>query len=243
MRLAWISIVAFVAIAGAEALAQTVNLFRTVRPQLLIGIRRDPNGSRADLIEARTIDPKYPPEQLRAQIIELGRLMGSEPRGLNVTRSSITGDASMTTIKATCAIDNIIDRESTKLNLGAIAKAFAGYAAPNEVTGLSVQFLGEAPKKTTLLEYGKEGDPVMVQGSYDPTFNGVEYRIKINSQDPKLIEIPEGSEQKAPTTPSTDAGTGTDWTVWGLVFIAAIAVGALVYSLLTNSKVSKGLKR
>lgn len=237
------SIVAFVAIAGTEALSQTVNLFKTVRPQLLISIRRDPNGSRADLIEARTIDPKYPPEQLRAQLVELGNLLGSPPRGLAVMRSSISGDGSMTTIKATCAVDNLIDRSSTKFHLEEIAKAFAGYAAPSTVTGISVQFLGEAPKATTLLEFGKETDAVQVQGAFDPTFNGVEYRIKLNSQDPKLIQIPEGGEQKPLATPSTPAGKGSDWTIWALIGIAAIAVGALVYSLLTNSKVSKGLKR
>lgn len=241
MRLVWIGVVASLAIAGTAAFSQTTDLFQTVRPQLLLSVHRDPNGSRADLIEVRTIHPQYPPEQLRAQIMELGRLMGSEPRGLLVARASIT--SGMSTIKATCAVDNIIDRDSARLHLEEIAKAFAGYPEPHTVTGISVQFVGEAPKSETLLEYGKDTDPVQVQGVYDPTFNGVEYRIKLNVQDPKLIQIPEGPEQKPAATPSTDARKGTDWTIWALIGVAAIAVGALVYSLLVNSKVSKGWKR
>ncbi len=241
MRLVWIGVVASLAIAGTAAFSQTADLFKTVRPQLLVSIHRDPNGSRADLIEVRTIHPQYPPEQLRAQIMELGRLMGSEPRGLMVARTSISSN--MSTIKATCAVDNIIDRESAKLHLEEIAKAFAGYPEPHAVTGISVQFVGEAPKSETLLEFGSETDSVQVQGMYDSAFGGVEYRIKLNVQDPKLIQIPEGNEQKPSAIPSTEARKGTDWTTWALIAIAAIAVGALVYSLLVNSKVSKGLKR
>lgn len=241
MRLVWIGFVASIAIAGTAAFSQTADLFQTVRPQVLLSVHRDPNGSRADLIEVRTIDPKYPPEQLRTQILELGRQMGSEPRGLLIARATIS--SGMSTIKATFAVDNLIDRNSSKLHLQEIARSFAGYEGEHAVTGISVQFVGEPPKSATLLAYGEASDPVQVQGVYDPTFHGVEYRIKLNTQDPKLIEIPEGAEQKPAASPSTDARKGTDWTLWALIGVAAIAVGALVYSLLVNSKVSKGLKR
>ncbi len=241
MRFAWIVVVAFVTMIATKAVAQAEDLFRTLRPDLIIGISRDPNGSGADLLEFRTIDPKYPPEQLRDQILELGKLMNSEPRGLVVARSSIS--SGMSTIKATCAIDNIIDRSQPRYHLKQIAQAFAGYAEPHAVKGLSIQFLNEKPRKETLLDFGGPNDAVQVQGSFDPTFSAVEYRIKINIQDAKQIEIPEAGEQKPIPAPSSDAKGGPDWMVWGLVFIAAIAVGALVYSLLTNTKVQKGRKR
>ena len=240
MRAAWIGIAAVATSAWGQSPPTAPNLFQTVRPQVLITIRRDPNGSVADLIEARTIDPRYPEEQLRAQLIELGRLMNSEPRGLLVARASITGtDASMTTIKASCAIDNIIDRKSSRFHLTEIARAFAGYPEPNRVTGISVLFLGERPGKQTLLAFGSDKSAVEVQGTLDPTFGGVEYRIKLNSQNAEDIDIPEGGEQKAPAVPSTDAKGGFDWTTWGLIIVAACALGALVYSLVVRSTSSK----
>lgn len=239
MRLAWIGVFACASIAWGQNPATNSGLFQTVRPQVLLTIRRDPNGSAADLIEARTIDPRYPAEQLQAQLIELGRQLNSEPRGLRVGRASITGaDASMTTIKATCAIDSIISRTEQRFHLTEITRAFSGYADPHRVTGLSVMFLGEAPGSKTLLSFGTEKSPVQVQGSYDSTFNGVEYRIKLNSQTAEDINIPEGGEQKPPATPSSDATGGFDWTIWGLILVAACALGALVYSLLTRSTAS-----
>lgn len=227
-----------------QAQTQTNDLMQTVRPQVLLSVRRDPNGSRADLIEVRTTDPQYPVEQLRAQLIELGRLMGSEPRGLLVARSSITGpDASMTTIKGTCAVDNLIDRVTRRLHLTEVAQAFAGYPAPHTVTGISITYVGELPLRDTILTYGIESDPVQVQGSYDPVFRGIEYRIKLNTQKPEEIVIPEAAEQKPMAKTSTVAKEGFDKTIWGLIAIAAVAVGALVYSLLVRSTSSRRASR
>lgn len=239
MRFTWVLVAAMSASAMGQDPPKPANLFQTVRPQVLLTIRRDPNGSVADLIEARTIDPRYPAEQLQAQIVELGRLMNSEPRGLMVGRASITGsDASMTTIKASCAIDNVIDRKAAKFHLTEIARAFAGYSEPNQVTGLSLILVGEKPGKNTLLSYGSDSSPVQVQGTLDPSL-GLEYRIKLNTQKAEDIVIPEGGEQKAPAAPSTDANRGIDWTIWGLIIVAGCALGALVYSLLVRSTTSK----
>jgi hypothetical protein len=239
MRFAWVFVAGMATSAWGQDPPKPTNLFQTVRPQVLITIRRDPNGSVADLVEARTIDPKYPAEQLQAQLIELGRLMNSEPRGLLVGRASITGaDASMTTIKASCAIDNIIDRKSPKFHLAEIAKAFSGFADPNKVTGITLFLVGEKPGKDTLLAFGNEASPVQVQGALDPSL-GLEYRIKLNTQEAEDIVIPEGAEQKSPAAPSTDANRGIDWTIWGLIILAGCALGALVYSLLVRSTSSK----
>jgi hypothetical protein len=232
--------VALMATAVAQSGSPPASLFQTVRPQILLTVRRDPNGSHADLLEARTTDPRYPAEILRAQVLSLGKQLGSEPRGLLVGRYSLNEtDASMTSIKATCAIDDIIDRKTSSFHLTQIARAFVGYPKPHTVTGLSILFVGETPQRKTLLAYGSEGSPVQVEGSYDPTFNGVEYRLKLNTQTPEQIEIPEGTEQNPRPRPSTVANKGFDWTVWGLILVAAIAVGALVYSLLVRSTSSK----
>ncbi|MBC8064279.1 MAG: hypothetical protein H7Y17_05580 [Chlorobia bacterium] len=240
MLRAWVGIVLLCAIAMAQGPPASQNLFNTVRPQVFLTIQRDPNGSGADLLEVRSIEPTYPAEQLRTQILELGKLMGSEPRGLLVGRSSVSGpDARMTTIKATCAIDGIIDRQAKGFHLTQIVRAFAGYADPNRVKGISVLFVGEKPQKTTILAFGKENDPVQLQGDYNSVVPGVEYRIKLNSQVPEEITIPEGNEQKTSPGPSIDARKRMDWTIWALIFVSAIAVGALVYSLLVRTTPAK----
>jgi hypothetical protein len=243
MRRLWPIWVAVSSIAWGQGQQPSENLFQTVRPQVLMTVRRDPNGSRADLIEVRTIDPQYPVDQLRAQIIELGRLLGSEPRGLLVARSSITGsDASMTTIKGSCAVDNLIDRGTRNFHLTEIARAFAGYAPPHEVTGISLMFIGEAPTRDTLLAFGSKEGPVQVQGMYDPTIQGIQYRLRLNTQKPDEILIPEGPEQKPAEKTSSVAGEGVDWLIWGPIAASALAVGALVYSLLVRSTSSRQAK-
>jgi hypothetical protein len=227
------------AVASAQDGTPPENLFQTVRPQVHLTVRRDPNGSQADLIEARSIDPQYPVEQLKAQLQDLGRQLNSQPRGLTVGRYDLSSDGSMTSIKGTCAVDNLIDRKTRNFHLTEIVRAFAGYPKPNEVTGLSIVFVNEQPSKTTLLAYGTKEAPVQVQGTYDPTFKGVEYRIKLNSQKPEEIQIPEGAEQKPAPGPSTPPSGSVDWTLWGLIAVAAIALGALVYSLLIKTTSSK----
>lgn len=226
--------------ACAYGQAPATDLFKTVRPQVMISIRKDPNGSRADLIEALSIDANYPAEQLRAQIVELGRLMGSEPRGLALVRHSVSGeDSRLTSVMATCAIDNIIDRKTGALHLTEIARAFAGYKAPFQVDGLTITFANQLPTKNTILAYGTEKDPVQLQGKFDPAFQGIEYRLKYNTQNPAEILIPELVEQKGVKGPSSDGRNSVDWSMWGLIAVAAVAVGALVYSLLIRTTSSK----
>ncbi len=239
MKWAWLGILGLVSSAFAQQQSPAVNLFQTVRPQLLLTIRRDPNGSRADLLEVKSVEPGFPEDLLRNQILELGRQMNCDPRGLSVGRYSLTGDASMTSIKASCAIDNIIDRDRASFHLTQIARSFAGAPKPNEVVGLTVLLIGETPRLETLLAFGNPGDPVQVQGVKDSAFKGIEYRIKLNSQIPSEINIPESGEQNSVPGPSTVASSRIDWLLWALIGIAAIAFGALVYSLLINRAISK----
>lgn len=217
-----------------------VDLFRTVRPQIAISVRRDPNGSRADLVEATSIDANYPPDQLAEQVIKLGELIGSQPRGLSVARHSVSGaDGRFTSVKASFAVDNLIDRATGHLHLTEIARAFAGAAEPHRVTGLSLSFVGEIPTENTLLAFGSESDPVQIQGDFNPSFKSTEYRVKLNSQDPKAIFIPESKEQIPVKTPSTHGNPGPDLLFYGLIIVAAVAAGALVYSVLVRITASK----
>lgn len=237
MRLLPIAVLFLAALTTVFGQGQSPDLFRTVRPQLMITIRRDPNGSAADLLELKSTDADYPPLQLQQQILKLGESLNSQPRGLSFERHAVA--ANMSSVRATCAIDNVIDRKTGQFHLTEIARAFAGGEAGHQVTGLSLSFLGERPGKKTLLAFGTEADGVQVQGDYNATFGSIEYRVKLNSQDPARISIPEGGEQNAPQRPSSDGRNSVDWSLWGLIAIAAIAVGALVYSLLIRTATSK----
>jgi len=228
-----------VAISSVFGQGSGVNLFTSVRPQLVVTIHRDQNGSNADLIDIKSIDANYPPQQLSDQIHALGKLLGSPPRGVSITRHALTEDGSMTSIEVTCAIDNVIDRQTGKFHLTEIARAFAGAPDPHRVTGLSVMFQNEVPTKNTLLTFGTEQDAVQVQGDYNKDFRSIEYRIKLNKQNPDEITIPENREQNVAKRPSSDGRNIVDWSLWGLIAVAAIAVGALVYSLLIRTTASK----
>ena len=145
----------------------------------------------------------------------------------------------MTSIEATCAIDNVIDRTTGKFHLTEIAQSFAGAQPPHQVTGISVMFPGETPTKNTLLTFGTDRDSAQIQGDYNPTFKSIEYRLKLNSQNPDEIAIPENREQNGTKRPSSDGRNNVDWSLWGLIAVAALAVGALVYSLLIRTSASK----
>jgi hypothetical protein len=231
-------ILGLVCLAPAQGDPRPPSLFMTVRPQLSITVKRDPNGSRADLVDVMSIDADYPPDQLKTQILALGAMIKSEPRGLELTRHSVSGDdGRFTSIMARFAVDNLIDRTTGKFHLTELVQSFGSGSTSHPVTGLSINFVGEKPKHDTLLAFGTEKSPVQIQGDYNPTFGSIEYRVKLNTKSPAEIQIPEGKEQFPTVTPSN--ARRVDGLMIGLLVVAALAVGALVYSLLSRTSASK----
>jgi hypothetical protein len=70
----------------------------------------------------------------------------------------------------------------------------------------------------------------------------VEFRIQLLTQDPAKISIPDDRRQPPPKAapPSPKPAPGTDWLLVGVIVVAAIAVGALVYSLLLRGRPRAG---
>jgi hypothetical protein len=222
---------------AASALAQTpdpsLGLFKSVKPQAAIVIQKHTTG--ADVVEITMLDVGYPPDVLRARVLDLCKRLGVEPRGLNVFRYTFDPekpDGSF--LRASFAVTGLIDRDRGVVRLGPIAQAFAGIARPNQIEGLSVVFAGEVPAKNTLARFISEG--VQAEGTIQASPPSLEYRIKLLSQDPDQVAIPDTSEP-TPTIGKTEPqSTGADPLTLGLIAAAALAAGALVYALLIRPK-------
>ncbi|MFZ4508694.1 MAG: hypothetical protein ACOYON_13445 [Fimbriimonas sp.] len=209
------------------------SLFDTVKPDATIVVRKHPMGP--DLVEITILAPAYPPEVLKSQANLIGTALGDAPRGLVVFENSMAGPTgSMKFLKATFGVQGLIDRTKDSLGLQAIVRALA--TAPKEfrLKGLSVIYDGEKPTSTTLARYSEAG--VALEGRIIQQPAAIEYRIRVDELDPAKITIPDHYEPNAVVKPSEPTGKGFDLTMWGLIVGAAVAAGALVYSLVLRPR-------
>jgi hypothetical protein len=164
----------------------------------------------------------------------MGKELNSPPRGLMVFGYSFRpNDPAGTFVKATFATDGLADPNSGVYRLGPIARALAGGPAGHQIHGIAVIFENMAPGADTLQSWGlASGDPVAVEGKYEPGPIGLEYRILLRTQDPAKIDIPDRPTVNQPVPASKPApAKDNPWGLYGLLVVSAIAIGALVYSL------------
>jgi hypothetical protein len=212
---------------------QDPSLFHTVRPDVILTIRKHSTG--ADLLTAMAVDPKYPVDLLSSQVSKIAANLGGQIRGLQAVKYSPTGDTKYATARVTGAVDGLIDRKSPNLHLQEIVRAFAGAESPYTVKGLNVTFDGETATAVMVSRYVEKEAGVRLEGQFTKTPPIIEYRVELLTQDPNAITIPATVEPKNKNEPSTAKRTGVDWTLWGLLAGAAVAAGALVYSVLLRS--------
>ena len=212
------------------------NLFTTEKQDVTIVVRRNAKLGSDDLTV--TVEDTYPKDQLQSQIEALAAGVGSDVRALKISAYNPNPqNPKGGYLQAVFGLRQLVDRQAQVFNLQAVARAFAGGGFPVDV--LYLQFESEAPNKNVLQEWQDDQANVVVQGRASPQF-GIEYKIKLNTQDPAKIRIPEGNdakiEQKAP--PKVEpAPTSKGW-IWPVVIVAALALGALVYSLLLRPRPS-----
>ena len=211
------------------------NLFTTTRPDAGIVVRKHAAGS--DVVEITMQQPQYPVELLRSQVAKLGQLLGSEPTALQIGPYQVGADSRLTFTRAFFGINGLIDRANGVLHVEPLAKAFAGAPKPNTVDVLMIQFEGEKPGENTLRVYEPKTGEVRVQGMSAANALGVEYRVQLLTQDPDKISIPD--DRRTPprqivTAPAPKSGP--DWVLYAVIVVAALAVGALVYSLLLRAR-------
>jgi hypothetical protein len=210
------------------------DLFQTMRPDLMIVVSKHPTG--ADDLEITTLAKNYPQALLAKQIQDLGSQIGSAPRGLSIASTNpIPGNANTAALRAIFAVSGLIQRDKNILGLQAIARAFAASPENGKANALMIQFSTESPTSTIVQRFRSEA--VELQASADPRF-GLEYRIKLSSTDPAKIVIPEGQAAKdfRAAKPEPAPKGGPDWSIIVVIAIAALAVGALVYSLLLRPR-------
>jgi len=199
------------------------NLFQSVRPQIYVVIREHPTG--ADLVEITAVDPDYPRELLKTQIESLGQTLKNNARGLFVSDPRSANYAGTT--KATFGIDGLI--EGGRFQLTPLIRALAGALAPNSIEGVSVVYEKQRPTAETVRDFRSAA--VDVQADAQPGSIGIEYRVHIKDQDPSKIEIPDSALATAQVANQSVPSGGPDMVTLIVIGVAAVAVGALVYSL------------
>lgn len=199
-------------------------LFETIPADASLVIRRHSSG--ADLVELTVVKAGYDPQLLKRQINAMAAEVGKEPRGLRFEeREVLPGQAPF--LKASFAVDGLQDPPTGTIHLTAIARAFAG-----EAKGLTVIFEGLKATPKHLRAYRDEHVAVEGIRTTDPV--ALEYRIHLISSDPAKISIPDTAVVPPPAKPEA-APPARDWTWPVLIAVAALAVGALVYSFLLRS--------
>lgn len=214
---------------GSVVVAQNTDesLFSTVRPEVMVLVREHDTG--AEEVEVTVLAADYPEELLLEQCVKVGQYVGMEVRGLGASKESIDpANSKLTFLRANFATNGLIDSRERIVRLQPIARAFAGAPKPFTLTGLSVAFENETPASTMLKKFILEGK-VEVEGRVSEAPAGIEYRIKLISQNPDEIEIPE-TEPIEPESARIEQRPRELGTVFWIVFsVAGVAIVALVY--------------
>lgn len=198
------------------------------RPDVVIRVKKAPTG--ADYVWIQMVAEDYPVDLLRAQCEAIGRNLGGEVRGLDLSLAGAgagPGGKEMKILSAFFAVDGIADTQKGIYRLNPLVRAFAGSPAPYQTDCLAILFDGMKPVKGITISVASV-DGADVIGQYDPNMRMIEYRVTLKSQDPAKIDIPEmvGQQTKPVQAPSNNQ-TWNPLLAW--VAGAAVLTGGLVY--------------
>jgi hypothetical protein len=222
---------------AGTCLAQTSPIFLKVRTDVTVVIRKHATG--ADMVEITMRDANYPVDLLRKQMETFGSLIGTPPRGLFVGDRSIEGGTGkqFSFITANFATDGIILPDGG-LRIEPLLKAFAGAPPPFTIEGLTIDFEGITPTKNTVSAYTPKSGLIVGEGRYTNSgvLKGIEYRIALRTQDPKLIVFPDRWEKEKPIAQPTPT-TPHDSKLWLILSFIGVGIigGALVYFALLRT--------
>lgn len=197
---------------------------------------REHQATGADLFEITVLKPGFDPAALKPAIDAFGADLKSEPRGLSIFRFQITdAPAEPGYVRATFAVDGALDRTQQTMRLDAIARAFASLSKPNAVRAVRLQFENVEPEIWMLRRYRSEAIQIEASDVTGPI--GLEYQMRITTDDPAAIVIPTAKDAAQPERASPPAPSrGVDFTVVALILLAAISAAGLVYSLLLRGR-------
>lgn len=202
------------------------------RPGATVVIKEDKGGS--ELVNITYANPKFPSSLATSQIQGLGQELGSGPRGLQMFQQAFGQGPDEKWLKAQFATDGLIDRQAGTLNLQALTRAFAGAPSPFTINAIKLIFDGETPTAATIRTFAN--DSVGVDGEFVQSPPSLEYTILLRTQDPTAITIPVRHNPAPPPAPAPAPAIGPPMNLLiGLVVLASVAAGALVYFLLSGS--------
>lgn len=202
-----------------------------VRPQVVAYIREHPTG--ANMVQISMVEPGYPPDLLKSQILDLCRRLKSEPLGLNIYQEElIANQPKLRFLKATFATYGLTDSEGG-VNLTPLLQAFAGAPAPNTVKGMVVVLDDFTPvPKKTLRNFSSPA--VAIQGRVDENPPAVQYDIQLLTQNPSEINVQAEPERVEKSPVVTTVRRTPSAILWMLIVLAGLSVGALVYFLVSR---------
>jgi hypothetical protein len=223
----WLTLMAFVML-GQTAVSQETppNLFASVRADITLVIREHTGG--ADVVEVKVLDAQYDPARLQAEIARLGEDLKSKPRAIRIYEQKFGNRPQDKFLEATFAVDGLLEKD--RLRLAPIARSFG--AAPTR--GIAVVTENYRPTADAVMYFRDER--VELQGMALPGSIGLEYRIRILTDRPETIEIPETARQVSKKSPTERTKTAPQLALWIVLGVAGTAAGLLVYSLLLRSR-------
>lgn len=208
------------------SLAQS-QFFRGVNPECTFVISKHSMG--ADMVEA-TFDAKKENEaSIRQKLVDLEARLGTNVRGVQISLVD-------SFYKVNFATNGLINDAEPRLNLTAIAQSLA--VSKPAIKQLSVFFSGITPSSSIPARWFAPEDAWLLEGVGTKNPYGIEYRIKLNTTDATKIYLPNSQEAKQMKAP-VKVVQRTDYVLIGVLFLAAGAVGVLVYSLAIRSKSKK----
>lgn len=206
--------------------AQTNEPVAMSRPDVSIVVRE--HKLLADEVVVTMLSAEYPPDLLKRQIAAMGVQLNSEPRGVSVGRVRMSPNNPKTDfVRASFAVDGLIDKDKGILNVEAIARAFAGAPEPHTIENLLIVFDGEQPSAKTVKKHASDSVEAEAVAVSAPA--SVEYRVRLLSQDPTKISFPQfAPEPSYPVKPSPKE-SGRSPLFYVAIALAAVAAGGLVY--------------
>ncbi|MBI1757275.1 MAG: hypothetical protein HYR64_09245 [Fimbriimonas ginsengisoli] len=212
--------------------AQAPSVFESIKPQATVLIRRHESG--ADLAEVSILDPGYPRDLLQRQIEGLCREVGSDARGLQIYEAALRSEPPrLSVLKATFGTVGLIDHQSGDLRLTPVIRCLLGAPPPYAIRDLGLIYDSEAPTPTTLRSFSSS--TVSLEARYNPPpIAGLEYRIRVLSQTPADIDVPDRYlatvAEASPVMPDRiEPKARPWWLVWTLVSVVGLSGVALVY--------------
>lgn len=223
---AWLLFALFSNLCFGQPASSNDDLFQKVRPDVSIVVKKHTTG--ADMVEVTMLNAQYPPDLLKEQMIALGKLAGSEPRGLIVQKYQLDpANRKLDFVKATFAMDNVIDTSAGVVRVQPFLKAMTGVKEPLRVDGFAIMFAGVRPGPSTVQRIRTGALDADAKFVSDPA--GLEYRILVKTETPAQVEFPDKISERKPDAVPSGTPSGPPPTLWVLVGVSGLALGVLVY--------------